>query len=476
MRRPAHREKMSRASVTVGIEALGLAIPLRRLSGQLLRENWGSGGAGTRAVAGPDQDVVTLAVDAAFDTGAVPSDALVRVFLGSTTAPLEDGGNANQLAVACDAVEAVEVTEIAGSLGSGAQALRAGCDAVRGRGGRALVAVAEVQSPAPGGANEGQLGDGGVAIVLGAEPRLGEVVAHASLVSGTRERWRRRGERVTGEADRPFAQEHGSPAAMRALAKRVLAAHQLDAQHVRFALAAPDRATDPALRKSLGVPVDRIVPDATLDAVGAWGAAAFALALGRGLAACQPGDWLLVLGASAGAEALLVRAGEEAPTLAARLAAALAPSRAIPRYPQYLRIKGWLEGERIDPWTSPAVLARDERALVRWRGSRCRSCGAIELPPKPVCHACDGREFGEVALARTGAIVTFTADHLVPNPDPPTIMVAADLDGGGRYYAELVDADRSRVAIGQRVALTFRRIHEGGGFPNYGWKLRPVTA
>src|SRR2546422_7765166 len=26
---------------------------------------------------------------------------------------------------------------------------------------------------------------------------------------------------------------------------------------------------------------------------------------------------------------------------------------------------------------------------------------------------------------------------LVPNPDPPTVMVAADLDGGARFYGQL---------------------------------------
>ncbi len=368
------------------------------------------------------------------------------------------------------------MSELGGSLGAGAQALRAGCDAVRARGGRALVSVGEVQCPAPGTSGEGQLGDGAVAVVLGTEARFGEVIDHASLVTGTRERWRRRGERDSNEADRPFTQEHGAPAAMRALAKRVLAAHGLDASQVRFALAAPDRATDQSLRKSLGLPAERIVTDSTLDSVGGWGAAAFPLALLRGLAECRPGEQLLVLGAATGAEALLARAGDEAPRLAEQLAAALAPARPIARYPQYLRIKGWLAGERLDPWTSPAVLARDERALVRWRGARCRSCGAIELPPKPVCHACDGRAFGEIALGRTGSIVTFTADHLVPSPEPPTIMVAADLDGGGRYYAELVDAERADIAIDQRVELTFRRIHEGGGFPNYGWKMRLVRA
>ncbi|MBK7973239.1 MAG: OB-fold domain-containing protein [Deltaproteobacteria bacterium] len=467
---------MSSGSVTVGIEALGVAIPVRRLPGALLRASWGSGGSATRSVAAHDQDAVTLAVDAAFDTGVVPSASITELFLASTTSALEDGGNVNQLAVGCDLSEAVHAAELGGSLGAGAHGLRAAAQAVRAGASRALVAAAEVQAPEPGSNAEGALGDGGIAVVLGGEARFGEVLAHASLTTGLRERWRRRGERFTAEADRPFVQEKGFPLAMRTLARQVLAAHDLEAAQVRVALAAPDGAADRALRKSLGLPAERIVEDGTLEAIGALGAAAFPLALVRGLATSKPGEKLLVLGACTGAEALLVRAGDDAPRLAERLAAALAPTRAITRYPQYLRMRGLLAGEHLDPWTSPAVLARDERALVRWRGARCRSCGAIELPPKPVCHGCDGREFGEVALGRSGTIVTFTADHLVPSPEPPTVMVAADLDGGGRYYAELVDAERSAVAVGARVGLTFRRIHEGGGFPNYGWKMCALAA
>ena len=467
---------MSSGSVTVGIEALGLAIPLRRLPGSLLRESWGAGGAASRAVASHDQDVVTLAVDAAFHAGHAPGDSTTAVFLASTTAPLEDGGNVNQLAVGCDLSESVETAELGGSIGAGAHALRAALQAVRCGAPRALVAAAEVHAPEPGSGAEGMLGDGGVAVVLGPEARFGEVIAHASLTSGMRERWRKRGAAFTTEADRPFVQEKGYPVAMRTLARQVLAAHDLEPAQVRVAIAAPDATADRALRKTLGLPAERLVEDGTLDAIGALGAAGFPLALVRGLSASKPGERLLVLGAGTGAEALLVRAGDEAPRLPERLAVALAPKRALTRYPQYLQMRGLLPGERLDPWTSPAVLARDERALVRWRGARCRSCGAIELPPKPVCHGCEGREFGEVALGRAGTIVTYTADHLVPSPEPPTWMVAADLDGGGRYYAELVDAERPAIAVGARVELTFRRIHEGGGFPNYGWKLRPVAA
>lgn len=69
---------------------------------------------------------------------------------------------------------------------------------------------------------------------------------------------------------------------------------------------------------------------------------------------------------------------------------------------------------------------------------------------------------------------TFTRDHLVPSPDPPTIMAAADLDGGGRFYAQVTDADPSAVEVGTPVELTFRRLHEGEDCVNYFWKLRPL--
>ncbi|MBI4635111.1 MAG: OB-fold domain-containing protein, partial [Candidatus Rokubacteria bacterium] len=64
-------------------------------------------------------------------------------------------------------------------------------------------------------------------------------------------------------------------------------------------------------------------------------------------------------------------------------------------------------------------------------------------------------------------------DHLVPSPDPPTVMVAADLEGGGRFYAQLTDCDPSAVDFDMPVELTFRRIHEGEDYVNYFWKFRP---
>lgn len=52
-------------------------------------------------------------------------------------------------------------------------------------------------------------------------------------------------------------------------------------------------------------------------------------------------------------------------------------------------------------------------------------------------------------------------------------MAAADLEGGGRPYSQLTDADPDAVAFDLPVELTFRRLREGGGLVHYFWKFRP---
>ena len=63
---------------------------------------------------------------------------------------------------------------------------------------------------------------------------------------------------------------------------------------------------------------------------------------------------------------------------------------------------------------------------------------------------------------------------MAPTPDPPVVMASADLDGGGRFYGQLVDCAPDEVSVGMEVELCFRRLHAGDGFHNYFWKMRPV--
>jgi len=48
--------------------------------------------------------------------------------------------------------------------------------------------------------------------------------------------------------------------------------------------------------------------------------------------------------------------------------------------------------------------------------------------------------------------------------------------GGGRVMLDMTEIEKpeENVKIDMPVELTFRLMHEGGGFRNYYWKCRPV--
>ena len=75
-----------------------------------------------------------------------------------------------------------------------------------------------------------------------------------------------------------------------------------------------------------------------------------------------------------------------------------------------------------------------------------------------------------------GTVATFTIDRLAFSPSPPVIAAVVDFDGGGRFACELTDADPERVAIGDRVEMTFRKIVTANGIHNYFWKARPIAS
>jgi len=118
--------------------------------------------------------------------------------------------------------------------------------------------------------------------------------------------------------------------------------------------------------------------------------------------------------------------------------------------------------------------------MVDWKygfqGSRDRDSGAIHLPPQRVSVKGGNVDDMEmVPMADVEAkVTTFTIDRLAYSLSPPTVGVIIDFDGGGRFKAELTDAEPDEVAVGMRVKMTFRRLMTADGVHNYFWKATPV--
>src|SRR6266542_2855669 len=136
----------------IGILSVGGYVPRYRLSGKALCAVWGAGGAGERAVAGYDEDSLTMAAEAALIAlHGRDAKTVGACFLASTSAPYAEKSSAAIVATVADMPAAVLTADLGGSLRAGTTALRLALDMVKaGSAAHALVAAADVRPVAPG--------------------------------------------------------------------------------------------------------------------------------------------------------------------------------------------------------------------------------------------------------------------------------------------------------------------------------------
>src|SRR2546429_3400708 len=165
----------------VGITRIGTYFPRRRLDRALIAKAWGTRvPAGTRTVAGLDEDALTMATDAVLAClGDADPAAFDALYFASTSSPYLEKQVASMIATAADLRRDVVVADLAGSVRAGVAALRAALDGVRAGGLRtALVAAAAARLAGPPSALEplppdraGSLAGGGGGV--GARPGAG---------------------------------------------------------------------------------------------------------------------------------------------------------------------------------------------------------------------------------------------------------------------------------------------------------------
>jgi len=68
--------------------------------------------------------------------------------------------------------------------------------------------------------------------------------------------------------------------------------------------------------------------------------------------------------------------------------------------------------------------------------SRCKKCGAVWLPPRPLCLKCKGKDMEWVELKGKGKIVSFTTIGV----GPPT-MIEAGYDRNNHYCAGVIEME-----------------------------------
>jgi hydroxymethylglutaryl-CoA synthase len=305
----------------VGIVGYGAYVPRYRLPATEVARIWKGGEGGLpvqeKAVAGLDEDALTIALEAARNAlarAAIEPQDIGAVWVGSESHPYAVKPTGTIVAEAIGAVPFTQAADLQFACKAGTEAMQAGIGFVASGMARYVLAIgADTAQGRPGDALEYTAAAGGAAYLIGsAEESLAVFEDSLSYVTDTPDFWRRpymhypsHGQRFTGE---PGYFHHITSAARHLMEQtgyqpadfRYVVLHQPNAKF-------PERAA-----RSLGFKPEQWSTGLLCPVLGNTYAAASILGLTAILDEANPGDAILVVsfGSGAGSDAFVVRATE----------------------------------------------------------------------------------------------------------------------------------------------------------------------
>jgi hydroxymethylglutaryl-CoA synthase len=461
------------------IASVGAYAPLLRLdraaaSKALRFSGLGARGAGRRAVAGWDEDALTLAAEAARGASAKPES----VVFASTSGPFTERSHATLLIDALALAPQTRGRDVSGSRRCAVSAL---LDALLGRG-ETLVAAGERRPGKAGAALHLAQGDGGAAALV-ADEGAARLVGWASLARDLVDLYASREHPEPYPYEERFVRETSvghviAPAIKAALTQARLEPGAIQHAAVHEPLAGAWR----DIARACGLSAANHASEVAAQ-VGDLGAAhalfAFALACAR----AKPGERILLAGFGSGCDALIFEMTAPMPGADSAIEA-LRQGLIFDDYVRFLSLNGALEldwGVRseFEQKAQATVLERHGRDVIGFVGGRDGK-GNVQFPKSrvPVRPDADGPEpMQDVRLAdELARIVSVTADRLNFTPDPPFWFGLAQFDNGARVMMEFTDADAQGFSVGDRVRMRLRvKSHDHRrGFRTYFWKAAPL--
>ncbi|HYO87464.1 MAG TPA: hydroxymethylglutaryl-CoA synthase [Candidatus Limnocylindrales bacterium] len=312
---------LMRPDRSVGIVGYGAYVPRFRLPGSEVARVWTGGLGGSpvteKAVAGPDEDVTTMSIEAARNALAragIDPQELRAVWVGSESHPYAVKPTSTIVAESIGASPNIQAADWEFACKAGTEAVQASIGMIgSGMGTYALSIGMDTAQSRPGDALEYTAASGGAAFILGpAEEAVAVYLGSYSFVTDTPDFWRRadesypsHGERFTGE---PAYFNHVISAGQKLMEMTGVTAsdftHAVFHQpNVKF----PQRAA-----AQLGFNNDQISAGLLADKIGNVYSGSCMIGLTAILDIAQPGDRILMVsyGSGAGSDAFDLRVTE----------------------------------------------------------------------------------------------------------------------------------------------------------------------
>lgn len=346
--------KLLKTNRPVGVIGYGAYVPRYRLPATEVARVWAGGKSGglpikEKAVAGMDEDVITMSIEAARNAllrARIDPQLLRAVWVGSESHPYAVKPSSTIVAEAIGASPNIQAGDWEFACKAGTEAMVAAMGLVGScMGDYALAIGMDTAQGQPGDALEYTAGSGGAAYIIGpAEEALAEIEASYSFVTDTPDFWRRaeqkypeHGQRFTGE---PAYFKHVTTAGSTML--KEMGATAEDYTYAVFHQ--PNTKFPQRAAAMLGFREEQIRPGLLAPVIGNTYAGAAIIGLSATLDIAKPGDRVLVVsfGSGAGSDAFSLRVTErieERRDLAPKTADYIARRTQID-YATYVRFRG----------------------------------------------------------------------------------------------------------------------------------------
>ncbi len=107
---------------------------------------------------------------------------------------------------------------------------------------------------------------------------------------------------------------------------------------------------------------------------------------------------------------------------------------------------------------------------------KCRKCGKIHLPPRPLCDNCYSQSFGWLSVSGKGKLVTYTVISVAPQQFQsltPYAVGILQLENGLRIPGMIQGVIQEQLRIGMELTLDFGSCstpHQWPQWPRYCFK------
>lgn len=467
-------------AAAAGITRYGVYIPSTRLPLAMIHGGRAKEGGAEKAVAGFDEDSITMAVTAAADClHGIQRDTVDGVYFASTTSPFREKQAAAFVAKALDLRSDISTIDFGGTLRAAAAALQAAVNAVLADPAKQILVVAsDSRLAAPRSPIESNFGDAAVAFLVGSNNVMASIEGSHAIADEIYDTWRSETDKFVRSWEDRFVVTHGYQDNIVKAVKGLFAKLKYSAQdYSKGVIYGPDARSLSSAAKTLGFATDK-VQEALFGKVGNCGVAFAPLLLAAALEQAKAGDKLLVAFYGDGAEALSI-AVQGSCTPHHSIAWYLQRGKALRSYDSYLKSRH-LEASEFDRRSGDGVPAtvhfRERDSDISFQAQKCTKCGTMHFPACRVCFGCYTKDsFEPVRLSdKKGRVMSYTLDYFFPSPEPPLIVGMCEVENGVRVYVQMTDATQDLLRCDLPVEFVFRKIHDVGHRPNYFWKSRPL--